>query len=56
MKVRGEKSGGAENNGLAVLRRVFEEFFDGEPLREESHGKAIGGEAKGVGERFPKCL
>ena len=44
MKVRGEKTGGAEGDGFAILRRVFEELFDGKPLRKESHGKAIGRE------------
>ena len=56
VEVGRKKSGGAKDDGFAVLGRESVEFFGGKALREEAHGKAVGGEAHGGGKEFPEGL
>ena len=56
VKSGGEETSSAEEDGFAIFGRVLEEFLNGETLREEAHGEAVGGEAEGIGEGFPEGL
>lgn len=56
VEIGGEESGGPEDDGLTVLGSVLVEFFNGKSLSEETHGEAVRGKAKSIGEGFPEGL